>query len=85
MAVNFKNYCNRFSSHRAWPPCYSQSPVTFWGIFLGYFPSGHSSRGWMFALALATVAPDRIEGLLSRAVDKHKKSRSDKERDFSIM
>lgn len=33
------------------------------------FPSGHSSRGWMFALALATVAPDRIEGLLSRAAE----------------
>jgi hypothetical protein len=40
----------------------------------------------MFALALATVAPDRIEGLLSRGQQINtKKSRSDKERDFSIM
>lgn len=31
------------------------------------YPSGHSSRGWMYALVLSTVAPDRLEALLSRA------------------
>lgn len=33
------------------------------------FPSGHSSRGWMFALVLSTVAPDHIEALLGRAAE----------------
>ena len=31
------------------------------------YPSGHSSRGWMYALALATVAPERTEILMLRA------------------
>lgn len=31
------------------------------------YPSGHSSRGWMFALALATVAPECTEALMLRA------------------
>lgn len=31
------------------------------------YPSGHSSRGWMYALTLATVAPERTEILMLRA------------------
>ena len=31
------------------------------------YPSGHSSRGWMYALTLATVAPEHAEMLLYRA------------------
>lgn len=31
------------------------------------YPSGHSSRGWMFALVLSTVAPERTEALMERA------------------
>ncbi len=31
------------------------------------FPSGHSTRGWMFAYALTSVAPDHAEALLLRA------------------
>ncbi len=33
------------------------------------YPSGHSSRGWMFALVLSTVAPERTEILMARARD----------------
>lgn len=31
------------------------------------YPSGHSSRGWMFALTLCTVAPERTEIIMARA------------------
>lgn len=31
------------------------------------YPSGHSSRGWMYAMALATVAPECTEKLMNRA------------------
>lgn len=31
------------------------------------YPSGHSSRGWMYALILATVAPEHAEMLFYRA------------------
>lgn len=31
------------------------------------FPSTHSTNGWMFALALATIAPERTEALMCRA------------------
>ena len=31
------------------------------------YPSGHASRGWMYALVLATVAPECTEKLMSRA------------------
>ena len=31
------------------------------------FPSGHSSRGWMYALVLATVSPENAEMLFYRA------------------
>lgn len=31
------------------------------------YPSGHSSRGWMYALTLATVAPECTEVLMHRA------------------
>lgn len=31
------------------------------------YPSGHSARGWMFALVLASVAPERAEALAVRA------------------
>ena len=31
------------------------------------YPSGHSSRGWMYALALASVAPECAENLFLRA------------------
>lgn len=31
------------------------------------YPSGHSSRGWMYALTLATVAPECTEELMVRA------------------
>ncbi|MBR1666881.1 MAG: phosphatase PAP2 family protein [Bacteroidaceae bacterium] len=31
------------------------------------YPSGHSSRGWMYALTLATVAPECTEELMLRA------------------
>ena len=31
------------------------------------YPSGHSSRGWMYALTLATVAPECTEELMARA------------------
>ena len=30
------------------------------------YPSGHSSRGWMFALVLSTVAPEKTEMLMER-------------------
>jgi PAP2 superfamily. len=31
------------------------------------YPSGHSSRGWMYAFVLASVVPDLAESLFSRA------------------
>ena len=31
------------------------------------YPSGHASRGWMYALVLSTVAPERTEALMERA------------------
>ena len=31
------------------------------------YPSGHSSRGWMYAMVLSTVAPERTEDLMARA------------------
>lgn len=31
------------------------------------YPSGHSSRGWMYAMVLATVAPECTEELMARA------------------
>lgn len=31
------------------------------------FPSGHSSRGWMYAFVLATIAPEKAESLFQRA------------------
>ena len=31
------------------------------------YPSGHSARGWMFALVLSAVAPERAEALAVRA------------------
>lgn len=31
------------------------------------YPSGHSSRGWMFAMVLTTVAPELTEVLMARA------------------
>jgi acid phosphatase (class A) len=31
------------------------------------YPSGHSTRGWMVAMILARVAPDRSEALMARA------------------
>ena len=31
------------------------------------YPSGHSARGWMFALVLSSVAPERAEALAVRA------------------
>lgn len=31
------------------------------------FPSGHSSRGWIYAMVLATVVPDSTEALMLRA------------------
>lgn len=33
------------------------------------YPSGHAARGWMFALVLATIAPERTEALMSRAYE----------------
>ena len=30
------------------------------------YPSGHSANGWMFALVLASIAPDRAEQLFAR-------------------
>lgn len=33
------------------------------------YPSGHSSRGWMFALVLASVAPECAEQLFDRALN----------------
>jgi acid phosphatase (class A) len=31
------------------------------------YPSGHSVRGWVYALTLALVVPDSTEALISRA------------------
>jgi len=31
------------------------------------YPSGHSARGWMFALVLSSIAPERTEALAVRA------------------
>ena len=31
------------------------------------YPSGHTIRGWVFAMALASVAPERTEALMARA------------------
>jgi len=31
------------------------------------YPSGHSARGWMFALVLCSVAPERAEAIAVRA------------------
>lgn len=31
------------------------------------YPSGHTTRGWVFAMALAGVAPERTEALMERA------------------
>jgi acid phosphatase (class A) len=33
------------------------------------FPSGHSSRGWMYALTLASIAPEKATELFMRARD----------------
>ena len=33
------------------------------------YPSGHSTRGWMYALVLTTLAPERTEFLMERARD----------------
>ena len=34
----------------------------------GSYPSGHSTIGWMWALILAEIAPERINAILSRGL-----------------
>jgi acid phosphatase (class A) len=62
-----KNYYKRkrpfaqFNEQSIMPETDSEEATTF------SFPSGHSSRGWMFALTLATIAPEKAELLFGRA------------------
>ena len=62
-----KNYYKRprpykqLNESTAYPPAENLERNT------GSYPSGHASAGWLYALLLAELNPDAVEGLLARA------------------
>jgi acid phosphatase (class A) len=49
-------------------PSMTPDSDTYYGRTYSY-PSGHCTRGWVYALTLALVVPDSTESLIARAQD----------------